>query len=233
MTHPALYISRDPEYNWLSALEFGRVPDGQHPGCWRPVDEHFAYFVPRRKRHPRGFHVHHFDEFDPYAPEVEAIWDGPRFAAPLLGLDAATAGEVIVAARAHLGDEPTINRVYFGSATNTRGDEAIGFWRCCLEAGDGMAHFALGYTLLELGRHREAYAHLRHYAEIAPYGPWNWCWLGRAAAAIGERVEAERAYRRALELTARGGQATDAAERLAELTSESRSVGASDDDIPF
>ena len=156
MTHPALYISRDPEYNWLSALEFGRVPDGQHPGCWRPVDEHFAYFVPRRKRHPRGFHVHHFDEFDPYAPEVEAIWDGPRFAAPLLGLDAATAGEVIVAARAHLGDEPTINRVYFGSATNTRGDEAIGFWRCCLEAGDGMAHFALGYTLFELGPPRTA-----------------------------------------------------------------------------
>ena len=67
-----------------------------------------------------------------------------------------------------------------------------------------MAHFALGYTLYELGRFRESYAHLRHYAELAPLGSWNWCWLGKAAAAIGETAEAERAYRRAIELTKRG-----------------------------
>jgi len=233
MAHPALYINNDPHLGWLSALEFGRVADGQHPGCWRPVDERFAYFVPRRKRHPRGFHVHHLDDFDPHADEVAPIWEGQRFAAPLLGLEAATAGEVIVAAQAHFGDEPSINRVYFNSATQTSGEEAVALWRCCLESGDGMAHFALGYTLFELGRHHEAYAHLRHYAELAPYGSWNWCWFGRAAAAIGERVEAERAYRRALELTARGAQATDAAELLAELSGNGRSVGASDDDVPF
>ncbi len=31
-----------------------------------------------------------------------------------------------------------------------------------------MAHFALGYTLYELGRYHEAYRHLRYYAQIAP-----------------------------------------------------------------
>lgn len=49
-----------------------------------------------------------------------------------------------------------------------------------------MAHFALGYTLYELERYHEAYRHLRYYAQIAPAAPWNWCWFGKAAAAVGE-----------------------------------------------
>ena len=81
-------------------------------------------------------------------------------------------------------------------------------------------------------RFREAYAHLRHYVELAPYSSWNWCWLGKAAAAIGETAEAERAFKRALELTARGDQETDASELLAELSGGDR-ITASDDDIPF
>src|SRR4051794_27232828 len=47
-----------------------------------------------------------------------------------------------------------------------------------------MAHFALGYTLYELGRFKEAYRHLRYYTEISPQGAWNWCWLGKAAQAV-------------------------------------------------
>lgn len=80
-----------------------------------------------------------------------------------------------------------------------------------------MAHFGLGYTLLELGRDREAYRHLRYYAEIAPAHPWNHCWFGKAAAAIGEVEEARSAYLRAIELTEAGGDETDAPELLAEL----------------
>ena len=63
-----------------------------------------------------------------------------------------------------------------------------------------MAHFALGYTLYDLGRFHEAYRHLRYYAELAPAGSWNWCWYGKAAQAIGEIDEARAAYRRAIEL---------------------------------
>ncbi len=181
------------------------------------MSEQFAYLVPKHARRARGFHVRRFEDFDEEAPEVEAIWHEPLFAVPLLGLTAASAGEVIVAARAHFGDEPSINRVYFDAATHMQGEKALAAWRCCLECGDGMAHFAIGYTLYELGRYREAYAHLRHYTELSPHASWNWCWLGKAASAIGERAEAEQAYRRALELTADGDDETDAADLLAAL----------------
>ena len=80
-----------------------------------------------------------------------------------------------------------------------------------------MAHFGLGYTLYDLGRPQEAYRHLRHYTEIAPCGSWNWCWLGKAAEALGETSEARTAYERALELEDEGGEETDAAELLGRL----------------
>ncbi len=80
-----------------------------------------------------------------------------------------------------------------------------------------MAHFALGYTLYELGRFHEAYRHLRHYTEIAPFHSWNWCWLGKAAAALGEVDEARAAYRRALELEDEGYDETDARSLLDDL----------------
>lgn len=217
MRPPILYLSRDLDLDYLSALEVGRVSDGQPPACWQPLDEDFAFYRPPRARRMRGFHVKGFRGFDPEKPGLEKIWSGPRFAAPLLGLSVASAGEIVVAARAHFGDEPSINRVYFDAATCLGGEEALGAWRCCLEAGDPMAHFALGYTLFELGRHREAYRHLRHYAEIAPHSSWNWCWLGRGAAAIGETDEARRAFRRAIELSSQGDDETDAPELLLEL----------------
>jgi Flp pilus assembly protein TadD len=84
-----------------------------------------------------------------------------------------------------------------------------------------MAHFGLGYTLYELGRFPEAYRHLRHYTEIAPCGGWNWCWLGRAAEAIGETGEARNAYERALALEDAGHEETDAAELLDALSRRS------------
>src|SRR5581483_2783893 len=105
-----------------------------------------------------------------------------------------------VAARAHFGGEPSMNRVYFNAAAAEEGQDALKLWRACLETGDSMAHFALGYTLLELGCDHEAYGHLRHYVELAPAGSWNWCWFGRAAQAIGELEEARKAYQRAIEL---------------------------------
>ena len=82
-----------------------------------------------------------------------------------------------------------------------------------------MAHYGLGYTLLELGRDREAYPHLRAYAELVPHTAWAWCWLGQACAAMGETAEARRAFERAIALTGEGGDETDAEELLAALSS--------------
>ena len=80
-----------------------------------------------------------------------------------------------------------------------------------------MAHYGLGYTLVEVGQPLEAYAHLRHYVELEPTNSWAWCWLGRASAAAGRTGEARTAYRRALALEADGALETDASELLDEL----------------
>lgn len=214
---PRLYLSHDTDLDWLIALEFGRVDDAQPPDCWRGVAEHFGFLHDAPGGRVVGFKIVAFSDFDPEAPGVEEIWGEPRFDVPLLGLSNAPAGEIALAARAHFRGRDSLNRVLFSAATHARGAEAVEAWRLCLEAGDAMAHFALGYTLLELGRNAEAYRHLRHYTEIAPHGAWNWCWHGYAAEAVGELVEARRAYRRAIELERSGEQETDAAERLARI----------------
>ena len=209
-----LYISRDLPADWLTALEFGRVSDGLTDGYFRYVGEDFRWVRADPDGRTVGFEVVDLTEFD--AEAHTALWRGPRFNVPLFGLLRATAGEVLLAARASLDEESTMNRIYFRQAINSEGDDALHMWRACLETGDAMAHFAAGYTLYELERPREAYAHLRHYTEIAPTNGWAWSWRGKACLALGEREEARRAFERALELEEEGGMETDAAEHLEE-----------------
>ena len=133
---------------------------------------------------------------------------------PALGLRDSTAGEIVLAARPFLGGRSTVNRVYFNAAMRARGREAEEAWRYCLQSGDLMAHYGLGYTLHELGRSREAYRHLRAYTELVPADGWAWSWLGKACEAMGEAAEARSAYARAIALD---GDATDAPRLLAEL----------------
>jgi tetratricopeptide repeat protein len=222
---PRLYLSSLPQRDCLVALEFGRVDDGQPPERWRPVSEHVAFLLDRPGGEPVGFKVTSVSSFDVEACDVAEIWDGPRFHVPLLALPSATVGETMLAAHALLGEQPTLNRHFFDDACAATGEQALGLWLGCLGSGDCMAHFALGYTLYELGRFREAYRHLRYYAEIAPASAWNWCWYGRAARAIGEVAEARAAYRRALELEA-PDQPTAAARFLAELERTEEDDGA-------
>src|SRR3954470_21525130 len=215
--NPRLYISHDTGLDWLMAFEFGRVDDAQPPDCWYHVSDRFAFLHDAPGGRVVGFRVVELSIFDPEDGASAGVGDGPLVAAPLRALPAASAAEIVVAARAHFDGRDSLNRRLFGAATNAEGEDAVVAWRHCLESGDAMAHFGLGYTLFELGRHAEAYRHLRHYTEIAPPGAWNWCWYGYAAEAIGEVIEARRAYRRAIELERAGDQATDAAERLERL----------------
>lgn len=214
-----LYINHLPDLDWLIALEFGRVDDGQPTESWRGVSEAFGYLHEEGTGRALGFKILGFSEFDPDAPALAAIWGEPHFDVPLLGLRAASAGEIVVAARALLDGRQTVNRILFQDAIGAEGDpaNALQRWLMCLQAGDSMAHFGLGYTLYELGRFKEAYRHLRYYAEIAPAGAWNWCWYGKAAQAIGEIDEAIAAYERALELEAGDEEETDAGELLRAL----------------
>lgn len=202
---PRLYLGHDADLDWLMAYEFGRVDDGQPPDCWRQVSPEFGYLLDAPGGREVGFKVLGFSAFDAEDPDVAAIWTGPRFDAPALGLSGVTAGEVALAAAKHFDGQDSLNRALFGAATQVSGREAVDAWRLCLEAGDPMAHFALGYTLFELEDYAGAYRHLRYYAGIAPHEAWNWAWYGRAAEALGESVEAERAYARAVELGADRG----------------------------
>lgn len=221
MNRPRLYINHPADLDWLIALEFGRVDDGQHPVCWESVSQDFGWLHDGRDGPIVGFKILNFSTFDPGDDEHTAIWTGPRFDAPLVGLKVATAGEIALATATLLDGHSTINRHWFNNAVanNANPDEALIQWLVCLQAGDAMAHFGLGCTLHELGRHHDAYRHLRHYTEIAPHCAWNWCWYGKAAEAIGETTEARNAYREALRLEELEGTATDARTLLDTLDS--------------
>ena len=123
------------------------------------------------------------------------------------------AGAVVLAAQASLLEQPTTNRRFFGLALRAERKKAVALWHHCPEPGDSMVHYGLGYTLLELGRSRGAYGHLRTCVDICPTNAWAWCWLGKAHEALGERTDARAAYLRTVELDA----ATDAPELLTAL----------------
>jgi tetratricopeptide (TPR) repeat protein len=223
---PRLFLSHVAgPLDWLIALEFGRVDDGQPPDHWRGVDESFGYLLDAPGGRVVGFKVLDFADFDSRLdPEVEAELDGPgapRFDVPLLRLEDATAAAIIPRAREFFGGGDSINREFFERAAEAGADalleQALYWWRACLQTGDQMAHFGIGYTLCDLGRHGEALPHLRYYTEIAPHHPWNWVWRGKAEQALGDLDGARRSYERAVSLTEAGGEETDAPELLAEL----------------
>lgn len=204
-----LYISRDVDYDWLIALEFGRVLDSQPRDHFVAIDDDCAYVLDESEGDIIGFSVGNLTEFDP--EEHSRLWCGPVFDAPVFGLREVYAGAIILATKAHLLNESTTNRAIFDTATSAKDEEAVALWRQCLECGDSMAHYALGYTLLKMGRHREAYGHLREYTDLCPWNGWAWCWFGKACEALGERTAARDAYRQAVEID---DDETDAPELL-------------------
>lgn len=216
MSDVRLYVSNLTDLDALIALEFGRVDEGQPDEHWRMAGDSFGFLLDGAGGREVGFKITSFSEWDEDGLGVEEVWDGPRFHVPQLGLPDSTVGEIVLAVRALYGTTDSINRQLFNRAIDAMGDpqEALCYWLPCLQAGDCMAHYAIGYSLYELGRYREAYRHLRYYAEITPENPWSWCWLGRAAQAIGELGEARAAYERAIGLD---DEETDADELLEAL----------------
>ena len=216
----AVRISYDSDVDFLWALRFGEVIDGQLPDeTDMPAEDFYLY---RRGRRGRviGFGVEDLYAFELPEPEHPLV-PSLRFDAPTLGLAGVSAEELIIAARSVLDGYSTPDVVFFDLAVAAgSGDdpeEAEPYWRECLAAGDMKAHFGLGYTLCDLGRHREAYGHLLAYTKIVPRNAWAWSWLGRASEEIGEPRQAAHCYRRAIRLERDGSYETDAGERLEAL----------------
>lgn len=220
----SLYISRDLELDWLEALAFGKVTDGHPEDATRTVGASFRWILDPMDGHCLGFELAELMRFDAFADEVAAIWEGPRFDAPALALSNVSAGEVVVAAKARYAERSSLNRVLFDRALDAQEDDAevaCERWREVLESGDPHGHYGLGYVLAEMGLHREAYSHLRFYAEANPHNAWAWCWVGKACEEMGDLAEARGAYERALKLERGGGFRTDAAGRLRALDASS------------
>jgi hypothetical protein len=226
-TATPLHLSVNVGDDWLEAVEFGSVVDGRPPSQQVEVGADIRYVLRSARGPIVGFTVHRFSKVDLDAVHEE-VFNGPRFHVPLLGMERASLGEVVLAARARF-EVSTADVCFFLLALASAEDDgdleaAAGHWNSCIEAGDMRGHFGLGYTLHDLGRHRAAYGHLRRYTELAPHNSWAWLWLGRAAEAVGEYEEARSAYRRAIRREREGSFRTDAPERLRALDQrESRS----------
>jgi tetratricopeptide (TPR) repeat protein len=214
VTETPLQLSLNAEDDWLVAVEFGAVIDGKPDDEMVVESEHFGFYLDRPEGTVIGFWVDDLSGFDP-GGLAGPIWDGPRFAVPVLGLESACAGEIVLAAKATFDEITTADNAFFDFAVEHQdSDQAELGWRMCLAAGNLKAHFALGYTLCEQGRFHEAYAHLRRYTELCPKNSWAWCWFGKACVGKGEPEEARRAFERAIELEDAGSFETDAGELL-------------------
>ena len=117
-----LYLNNLPDYDWLIALEFGRIDDGQPSENWRAVSDTIGILLDAPGGREVGFKIVNFSTFDEDARDLDEVWSGPRFHVPQLGLTDATIGETVLAARALFGTEPTINRVYFSAGVNASGE---------------------------------------------------------------------------------------------------------------
>lgn len=224
-----LHLTVDPYWDLLTAIAFGRVDDGLPPAQCPLLeeDERFGFVLDRPGAGPViGFRVAEPHEVDVLALASDELWSGPRFDVPALGLVAVSAGEILLAVQGrYREEEPTTDALYFHAAI-AAGDEkgkdlleAESSFRLALEAGDMKALYGLGYTLVEVGRPREAYDALRRYTELTPFNAWAWFWLGRACADMGAAGEARNAFERALACEEEGSFETDAREYLEELSS--------------
>lgn len=223
VTHVPLHLSVNVADDWIEGVEFGSVIDGRPPSQVVELSPDARYLLREDEGPVCGFALHGFA-----TGNLDALgaFDGPRFAVPVLGLDQATVGEIVLAARGRFAVS-TADVCFFTLALACAEEDddleaAAGHWLSCAESGDMRGLFGLGYTLFDLGRPQEAYSHLRRYSELAPHNSWAWLWLGRAAEAIVEFDEAVRAYRMAIRRQREGSFATDAQMRLRALERRTR-----------
>lgn len=219
-TQSPLQLSVNVVDGWLEAVEFGCVVDGRPASELIEVTADVRLFLREPGGPIIGFTVHGYHDLA--VDTLGAVaFAGPRFRIPVLGLDAASLGEAVLATRGRF-EVSTADVCFFALALECSDvdedpEAAAGHWLSCLEAGDMRGMFGLGYTLFDLGRLTEAYAHLRRYSELAPHNSWAWLWLGRTCEAMGELDEAATAYRAAVRRELEGSFTTDARQRLRDL----------------
>jgi ADP-ribosyl-[dinitrogen reductase] hydrolase len=213
-----VFVSNVPDHDSLYVLERGYVYDGLEPERKIEICDGVSLVLDLDRRSCVGFIFGGLAEFDFEAQSSAGVWTGPRFDVPALGIEQGTIGLIAATARLVLGAARTPDRLLFDAATRvTDREEALALWETDLAEGDELARFALGYTLLALGRPEEAHEQLKRYSALVRANAWAWCYLGQACDQLDDHEGAEYAYREAVAATAAGSFDTDAASRLAEL----------------
>lgn len=225
-----LFVSNAPDRDILFVYERGYVEDGLEDERKVEICSDVWLMLDLDGRRCIGFIFGRLSEFDFEAPENAAVWTGPRFDVPVLDVEQGTVGLIAATARLVLGDLRTPDRVLFDAAVRSRdSEEALALWEACLAEGNELARYAIGYTLLELDRPREAHEQLKRYSALVRHNAWAWCYLGQACEQLADWEGAEYAYGQAVRATAGGSYETDAPDLLSSLLARLASLRAAPD----
>jgi hypothetical protein len=171
-----VFVSHLPEEDTLYVLLRGYVADGLEPERKVEICEGVSLVLDLDGKACVGFIFGGLSDFDFEASTNAAVWTGPRFDVPALGIDQGTVGLVSATARLVLGTPRTPDRLLFDTAVNvTDPEEALAIWEACLAEGNELARYAIGYTLLELERPEEAHEQLKRYSALVRRNAWAWC----------------------------------------------------------
>lgn len=217
ITRRPLRLSHDAQRGLLVACEYGAVPHLALDGYNAGIPCRLSFLLRRPGGTVNGFMLDGLAEID-VDEHHPSLWDGPRFAVPVLGLTRASVAEIALRTRTTFGQASTAD-VAGGRAArrHARAGEHVAAereLRAALSCGDLRAHVMLAGCLCAQGRYAEAYDHARIYTQLAPRDSWGFAWQGRAALELGDEREAVVALRRAVRLERAGGHSTPAGKVL-------------------
>lgn len=116
-TGTPMHLTVDPLWGLVEVLAYGTTCDLLDRERYHVVDEQVAFVLDAALSEIVGFVVRDYAEFDAQAADVPELLDGPRFRVPVLGLSAATAGEVLLAIGGRFAPgEPTADALHLHAA---------------------------------------------------------------------------------------------------------------------
>ncbi len=101
------HLSLDPTWDTLTVIEYGAVWDGQPPELTRGLseDDRIGFLLREPGGPVIGFMVEEPHDIEVEELDAPELWDGPRFGVPVLGLRAASVGEIPLAIQGRFGPE--------------------------------------------------------------------------------------------------------------------------------
>jgi hypothetical protein len=163
-------LSHDVHYGFLRRLEAGRVDDGR-PEQWRRwarLPLFWTGLEGRRFSHRRLLQWLTWTRSARSLRQAASMFRCSRRAGALR----IASGEFSKMRTRSTATSSARDRVW----TNDEYEQELFWWRCCLQSGDAMAHFGLGFTLSDLARFTRPC-----YFRASRLWSLTWVWLGRCS----------------------------------------------------